>query len=49
MTEINEDTVRCPHCGDYITPQDNPNRRTPWFLLLILALLLIVILWSFTI
>ena len=44
---INEDTVRCPHCGDYISREDNPDRRTPWFLLLIAGLVLIVILWSF--
>jgi len=45
---INEDTVRCPHCGDYVSVHDIPNQRTPWFVLVILALLLILIFWCFT-
>jgi uncharacterized paraquat-inducible protein A len=41
---IDEDTERCPHCGDYVDAGDNPSRRTPWALLIIGAIVLLLIL-----
>jgi predicted nucleic acid-binding Zn ribbon protein len=40
---IHEDSQRCPHCENYISLEDGtPKRKAPWFVIGILALLLIV-------
>jgi ferredoxin-thioredoxin reductase catalytic subunit len=30
--EIHEDAQRCPHCGNYISEEDSPPSRKPWWL-----------------
>ena len=32
--EMYEDSPRCPHCGQYITDEDAPTRRQPWWVIL---------------
>jgi predicted nucleic acid-binding Zn ribbon protein len=27
--DITEDTVRCPHCGNYVSAEESPARRRP--------------------
>jgi hypothetical protein len=31
--EIHEDSPRCPHCGNYISEEDVPPTRKPWWIL----------------
>jgi transposase-like protein len=30
--EVHEDTPRCPHCQNYISREDAPPSRKPWWL-----------------
>jgi hypothetical protein len=30
--EIFEDSPRCPHCGQYISAEDSPPGRKPWWI-----------------
>lgn len=32
--EVYEDAERCPHCGNYITDEDAPPSRKPWWIVL---------------
>jgi uncharacterized paraquat-inducible protein A len=44
--EIHEDSQRCPHCGTYISEEDSPPTRKPWWIYVGVAIcLLIVYLW----
>jgi hypothetical protein len=31
--EIHEDAQRCPHCGNYISEEDAPPGRKPWWII----------------
>jgi hypothetical protein len=31
--EIFEDSPRCPHCGRYISADDSPSTRKPWWII----------------
>jgi hypothetical protein len=31
--EMYEDSPRCPHCGQYISDEDTPPNRTPWWII----------------
>jgi MYXO-CTERM domain-containing protein len=31
---IHEDSPRCPHCGHYVSEEDAPPGRKPWWLVL---------------
>ena len=44
--EIFEDSPRCPHCGQYISKEDAPPGRRPWWIILgVLLCLLVTWLW----
>jgi hypothetical protein len=44
--EIYEDTVRCARCGNYLSQEDAPPRRHPWWIAIgALAVLGIVAMW----
>ncbi len=44
--EIHEESERCPHCECYISPEDAPPSRKPWWLMAgVLLCLLLVYLW----
>jgi uncharacterized paraquat-inducible protein A len=46
--EVYEDTVRCPRCENYLSKEDAPPARQPWWIVIgILAVLGIVALWVF--
>jgi len=46
--EIHEDSVRCPRCGAYISDEDSPPARKPWWIIAgILACLYAVYRWVF--
>ncbi len=32
--EIHEDSVRCPGCGNYLSEEDTPPSRKPWWIIL---------------
>ncbi|MBU4273539.1 MAG: zinc ribbon domain-containing protein [Planctomycetes bacterium] len=42
--EIFEDSVRCPHCGEYISEEDAPPGRKPWWIIIGALLGLVAIL-----
>ena len=31
-TQIHEDSQRCPHCENYVSQEDAPSPRRPWWL-----------------
>ncbi len=44
-SEVYEETQKCPHCGDWITPSVALNRKNPiWIIAAILALLAMIVL-----
>ena len=44
--EIHEDSQRCPHCGSYISREDAPPTRKPWWIILgVVACLYAVYRW----
>lgn len=46
--EIHEDAPRCPACGEYISAEDAPHERKPWWIIIGAAIcLLLVYLWTF--
>lgn len=38
--EVHEDSPRCPHCENWISDEDAPAGRKPWWLLIGVALCL---------
>jgi hypothetical protein len=32
--EVFEDSPRCPHCGQYISAEDAPPERKPWWIII---------------
>lgn len=43
---IYEDAQRCPHCGNYISEEDAPPARKPWWIIIgVLLVLAILYLW----
>jgi hypothetical protein len=43
---IHEDSQRCPHCETYISKEDSPAARKPWWIILgVLACLYAVYRW----
>lgn len=46
--EIHEDSQRCPYCGQYLSREDSPPARKPWwFVLGVAACLYVVFRWIF--
>ena len=46
--EIHEDAQRCPYCERYISAEDSPGQRRPWWVLVGVAICLyIVFSWFF--
>jgi len=44
--EIYDDSVRCPHCGEYLSDEDAPPPRKPWWIVVGAVLCLLVVwLW----
>jgi hypothetical protein len=41
--EIHEDSVRCPLCGQYLSDEDLPASRKPWWIILGVVLCILVI------
>ncbi len=41
--EIQEDSVRCPYCERYLSAEDSPPGRRPWWILIGVLLGLIVV------
>jgi predicted nucleic acid-binding Zn ribbon protein len=44
---IYEDSIRCPHCGEYVHLEHAPSPQATWFWIALLLALVIVLLWSF--
>jgi len=45
--EIHEDAQRCPHCGEYISEEDAPAARKPWWIVVgVVACLYLVYRWT---
>lgn len=46
--EIHDDSERCPECGNYISNEDIPPSRKPWWILLgVAACLYAIYRWTF--
>lgn len=46
--EVHEDAQRCPHCGQYISAEDAPPSRKPWWIIAgVVVCLGIVYWWTF--
>jgi hypothetical protein len=43
--EMHEDSPQCPYCGHYISEEDAPATRKPWWIILGVVLCILVI-WS---
>jgi hypothetical protein len=44
--EIHEDSQRCPYCESYISQEDAPPSRKPWWLIAGVAICLVLVyLW----
>jgi hypothetical protein len=41
--EIYEDSVRCPHCGQYLSEEDLSASRKPWWIILGVVLCILVV------
>jgi hypothetical protein len=45
---IYDDTIHCPHCGEYISEEDRPTSTKPWWILAGVGICLYIIYrWSF--
>jgi predicted nucleic acid-binding Zn ribbon protein len=45
--EIHEDAQRCPHCGQFVSEEDRPAARQPWWIILgALAVMYAVYRWT---
>ena len=42
--EVYEATQRCPHCGKYLSQEDAPPARKPWWIVIAVALALAAVL-----
>jgi hypothetical protein len=43
---IHEESERCPHCGNYISEEDVPPSRKPWWIVIgVLVCLFLIYLW----
>jgi hypothetical protein len=40
-----EDSVRCPHCGMYLSEEDTPSRKPWWIILGVLICLAVTLYW----
>jgi predicted nucleic acid-binding Zn ribbon protein len=40
---IHEESQRCPHCGNYISEEDAPPARKPWWIIVGALLVLYVV------
>jgi uncharacterized paraquat-inducible protein A len=40
---IHEDSPRCPYCGNYISQQDAPAARKPWWIIVGAVLVLYIV------
>jgi predicted nucleic acid-binding Zn ribbon protein len=45
---IHEDASRCPYCENYISAEDQPHARKPWFVILGTILLITIFFWWIT-
>jgi hypothetical protein len=43
---IYDDTVRCPHCGNYLSREDAPFRRPLWMIVGALICLVVAVMWA---
>jgi predicted nucleic acid-binding Zn ribbon protein len=43
---IHEQSEFCPHCGNYLSEEDAPNRKSLWIILGVAACVLILIYWA---
>jgi hypothetical protein len=43
--EIHEDSQRCPYCEHYISAEDAPARRKPWWIVAGVILCLYIVFW----
>jgi hypothetical protein len=44
--EIHEDSPRCPYCGNYMSAEDAPPDRKPWWMIVgVLVCLYLIYLW----
>ncbi len=44
--EVADSAPKCPYCGEWIVAGAGPRRRDPWFLLIVLLALAIVLAWA---
>ena len=45
--EIHEDAQRCPSCGEYVSSEDRPAARKPWWIIIgALAVMYAVYRWT---
>ena len=46
--EIHEDAERCPYCERYISAEDQPGTRQPWWIIGGVLVCLLIVLWWIT-
>ena len=44
-----DDAEQCPHCGQYLSAEDQPRESKPWWIVATAIVLLVIMLWLFTI
>lgn len=45
--EIHEDALHCPHCEQYLSAEDTPSQRKPWWIIIgAILCLFVAILWA---
>ena len=40
---IHEDSVRCPQCENYLSEEDRPSLRKPWWLIVVVGVCLLIV------